>query len=99
MKHAGYHHANHLAAELKEELRENQAQMLALVQNVNMDDWQNEEEIQDTKLESANAMSQNIQQETIKMIKALQTELKNLKDELKSRKEPYQASEGFLIAG
>ena len=91
MKQAGYHHANHLAAELKEELRENQAQMLALVQNVNMDDWRNEEEIQDTKLESANAMSQNIQQETIKMIKALQTELKNLKDELKSKKEPYQA--------
>ena len=76
MKQAGYHHANHLAAALKEELRNNQAQMIAMVQNVNMDDWRNEEEVQDQKLESVNAMSQNIQQETIKMIKVLQTEVK-----------------------
>ena len=85
MKQAGYHLANHLAAELKEELRENQAQILAMVQTIDMDDWRNgEESTQDNKFETANAMFQIIQQETIKMVKTLQKEIKNLKDENKN---------------
>ena len=34
MKQAGYHHANHLATEMRNELRNNQMEMMALVQSM-----------------------------------------------------------------
>ena len=46
MKQAGYHHANHLAAEIRQELRESQMQMLALATNVGeVEEVERDEEI------------------------------------------------------
>ena len=96
MKQAGFHHANHLAAEIREELRESQMKMLALAGNTNYleDEEQNvHQEAQPFSQNNANAIMQNsIQYQTAELLKSLQKDLKLLSEQLKgnqnSKKRP-----------
>ena len=76
MAQAGYHHANHLVSEIRDELKNNKIQMLALLQEHNEDFTQEEETTQDT-IAAANAATQiSVQTETLKVLNELQKQLK-----------------------
>ena len=59
MAQSGFHHANHLASEIRSELRENQTQMLSLLQDFNDPNLQPEYEtnLKNNELETANAVT------------------------------------------
>ena len=83
MKQAGYHHTNHLAAEIREEIQHSQMQMLALAQNLK----QEEEEEDDKQTNSANAVVQtSVQQQTNELLLSMQESLKLLAEQLKKDK-------------
>ena len=87
MKQAGYHHANHLAAEIRQELRESQMQMLALATNVGEVEEidQDEVNLQQFINNNANAVVQsNIQKQTAELLQSLQKDLQHFKDQLKT---------------
>ena len=85
MKQAGYHHANHLASEIRDELRHSQMQMLALAQNLTLPE--ESEEAQPIEGNSVNAVVQtSTQQQTNELLQALQENLKLLTDQLQKRK-------------
>lgn len=89
MAQSGFHHANHLASEIRSELRENQTQMLSLLQDFNDPNIQPEYEtnLKNTELETANAVTQTaVQSETLKVLQQLQKQLLNLTDEVKTGK-------------
>ena len=87
MAQAGYHHANLLASKIKEELQENQSQMLAVVKEFSEIYTDNYEQDFNANLDTANAVTQiNLQSETLKVLQELQTQLQNLSSEVKSEK-------------
>ena len=92
MKQAGYHHANHLAAEIREELRESQMQMLALARNTTYledDELNVHQEAQPSSQNNANAIMQNnIQYQTAELLQSLQKDLKLLTEQLKGNQNP-----------
>ena len=92
MKQAGYHHANHLVAEIREELRESQMQMLALARNTTYleDEEQNvHQEAQPSSQNNPNAIMQNnIQYQTAELLQSLQKDLKLLTEQLKGNQTP-----------
>lgn len=83
MAQAGFHHANHLATEIRKELNENQSQMLALLREFS--ETNTEIENQEQELQRANLVPQiDVQNETLKTLLELQKQLKNLTNEVKS---------------
>ena len=64
MAQAGFHHANHLATEIRKELSDNQSQMLAVLREFSDNNAENG--IEEEQVQAANLMSQfTIQNEII----------------------------------
>ena len=78
MTQLGFHHANHLASEIRSELRANQTQMLSLLQSFSDTNIQaeNDTNANNNKLETVNAVTQTaVQFETLKVLQQLQNQL------------------------
>ena len=89
MAQAGYQHANHLATELRNEFRENQTQMLALMQNLSEKEQEieHDNQVEDDKVLAANAATQmSMQAETLKVLVQLQKQLETLANNVQSGK-------------
>ena len=87
MAQAGYHHANHLATEIREELKDSQFQMLALLKNMSEVPAENNPDIEDlnTNIATANIATQvTMQTETLKVLQEMQKQLQNLSNEVKN---------------
>ena len=86
MAQAGYHHANHLAQEIREELQGNQQQMIALLQNYdNVTHERDTETDGEHNLTVANAATSiNVQSETLKVLQDLQKQLQTISQEVKN---------------
>ena len=86
MAQSGFHHANHLASQIRSELQENQHQMLAVLQNLggNMDDPDTTNNTPQD-FPTANAAAQvSVQTETLKVLQQLQQQLQSLSQEVKN---------------
>ena len=79
MQQSGFHHANHLATAIREEMRDSQHQMLALAQNLKLEEEENHEEILPYHHQVTNSASIDIQQQTAAILQSLQQELQLLK--------------------
>lgn len=87
MAQAGYQHANHLASEIRTELRGNQTQMLALMKTFTESHTTDEDvsSDEDNVNHTANAVSQmTVQTETLKLLTELQKQLQRLTNEMKN---------------
>ena len=86
MAQAGYMHANHLATEIRNELRENNSQILSLMQSFNGTNVDYEpEEIVDHQSLTANAATQvSVQAETLKVLVEMQKQLQNLSKDVRT---------------
>ena len=82
MQQSGFHHANHLATAIREEMRDSQLQMLALAQNLQLENEENDEDIIPNHDQVANSASIDIQQQTAAILQSLQQELQLLKDKI-----------------
>jgi hypothetical protein len=82
MAQAGYHHANHLATEIREELKDSQFQMLALLKNMSEVPAENNPDIEDLNTNIATQVT--IQTETLKVLQEMQKQLQNLSNEVKN---------------
>ena len=71
MAQAGYHHANYLANEIRDELKSNQTQILALLQDRN-EDFTQESETNIETIAAANVATQiSVQTKTLKVLSEL----------------------------
>jgi hypothetical protein len=86
MAQAGYHHANHLAQEIREELQGNQQQMIALLQNYyNVTHERDTETDGGQHLAAANAATTiNVQSGALKVLQDLQKQLQTISQEVKN---------------
>ena len=88
MAQAGYQHANHLADEIRSEIRENQHQMVSIMKTFSTQDYENEGQENDN-IHTANAVTQlSVQQETLKALMDLQRQLQSLTNEVKGSSKP-----------
>ena len=84
MAQAGYHHANHLASEIRDELKNNQMQMLALLQDYNENNTQEDELDIETPVAANTVTQMSVQTETLKVLSDLQKQLQALTSEVRS---------------
>ena len=86
MAQAGYYHANHLASKIRDELKDNQTQMSALLKDFSGNTYENAiTDATNTNIASVNVTAQiNVQTETLKVLQQLQTQLHTLSNEVKN---------------
>ena len=87
MAQARFHHANHLASEIRGRLQENQQQMLALLRpHTTEEPYAINNECEESQQQNALATTQlNVQTETLKLLSDLQKQLQNLTTEVKKK--------------
>jgi hypothetical protein len=86
MAQSGYMHANHLASEIRNELRENNSQMLSLMQSFNGTnvEYEPEEIVEHQSLTANSATQASVQAETLKVLVEMQQQLQNLSKDVRT---------------